>query len=213
MISRSNGRAHDHGAVVPEHRDNVVGIKPQPAEQVVKVGKADRAGDHAEEAAVFARDAAAEHDGVGAVMQHRAADEQARGPAGRGEPRNIPRCSAVFRQRVERRGIDGQFSRGIEHLDRAEMPGGRDAIEQDQLPQGLADVVDLRRHHVVGDRTQRKIVQLDVTADIGVDAGGQIFERLARQLLFAVAHVEHHVDADRREADYRDNGTGDQQFC
>ena len=121
--------------------------------------------------------------------------------------------AAVFRQRIERRGIGDQFARDIEHLDRAEMLGGRGMIEQDQLPQWLADLVDFRRHDVVGDRTQRKIEQFDVAADVGVDAGGEIFERLARQLFFAAAHVEHHVDADRREADHRDNGADDQQLC
>jgi hypothetical protein len=47
------------------------------AEQVVKIAEADGAGDHTEKAPVVARYPAAKHDGIGAVMQHRSADEQA----------------------------------------------------------------------------------------------------------------------------------------
>ncbi len=93
------------------------------------------------------------------------------------------------------------------------MPGRRGVVEQDQLTQRLADPADFRRHHVVGDRTQRKIEQFDVAADVGIDAGSKIFQRLARQLFFAAAHIEHHVDADRREADHRNHRADDQQLC
>ena len=72
-------------------------------------------------------------------MQRRAADEQARvGLVAMNL--EIFLVAAVFRQRIERRGVDDQFPVGIEYLDRAEMFGGRGMIEQDQLPQRLADV-------------------------------------------------------------------------
>ena len=45
--------------------------------------------------------------------------------------------AAIFRPRIERRGIDGQLPVRIEHLDRAEMLGGRGVVEQDQVPDSL----------------------------------------------------------------------------
>ena len=206
------GRSHDHGAVASEHRDDVIRVEAQPADQVVKIGKADRARDHAEEASVFARYAAAEHDGIGAVMQRRAADEQASIGLLPMNP-EIFLAATVFRQRIERRGVDDQFSIGIEHLDRAEMFGSSGAVEQDQVPHRPGDLVDLGRCHVGRYRAQRQVVKFDVAADIGIDSGCEIFQRLARQLFFAVAHVEHHAGADRRKAHHRDNRGNDQQLC
>ena len=101
---------------------------------------------------------------------------------------------------------------GVEYLDRAEMLGGGGVIEQDQVPDRLADLVDLRHHHVAGDRAQRQVIELDVAADVGIDAGGEIFQRLARQLFLAVAHVEHDAGADRGEADHGGDRGDDQQF-
>ena len=184
----------------------------QAAEQIVKIGKADRAGDDAEKASVFAGDAPAEHDGIGTTVQHRAADE---------EPHvglvamnlEVLLIAAIFGHRIQRRGVDGQPSLGIEYLDRAKMLGGRGVIEQDQLPDRLADLVDLRLHHVVGDGAQRQVVKLDVAADVGIDAGCEVLEGLARQLFLAAAHVEHDAGADRGKAENRDHGRQDQQLC
>ena len=121
--------------------------------------------------------------------------------------------AAVFRPRVERGGVDRQLPDGVEHLDRAEMLGGRGVVEQDQMQDRLADVLELRHHQVAGDRAQRQVVELDVAADVGVDAGGEVFQHLARQLFLAAAHVEHDVGADRGEADHGRHGGGDQQLC
>ena len=49
--------------------------------------------------------------------------------------------AAVFRPRVERGGIDRQPALRVEHLDRAEMLGGRGVVEQDQVPDLLADAL------------------------------------------------------------------------
>src|SRR3977135_3769707 len=70
-------RPHDHGGVVAQDGDCVLGSEIQPAKQVVKIAEADRSCDHAEKASVGAGDAPAEHDGISAAMQHRSADEQA----------------------------------------------------------------------------------------------------------------------------------------
>src|ERR1700676_1213314 len=80
------------------------------------------------------------------------------------------------------------------------------------MPDLLADVFDRRNHDVVGDRAQRQVVKLDIAADVGVDAGGQVIECLARQLFLATAHVEHDVGADRGKAYYRHHRRGDQEF-
>src|SRR5579872_1547344 len=69
-------RSHDHGAVAPEHGDDVLGTEMQATEQVVKIGKADRTRDHAEKASVLAGNPPAEYDRIGAMVQHRAADEE-----------------------------------------------------------------------------------------------------------------------------------------
>src|ERR1700693_4619 len=71
-------RPHNDGAVAAENRDGVLRSERQAAEQVVKIAEADRARDHAAKASVDVGDAPAEYDGIGAVMQHRTADEQAR---------------------------------------------------------------------------------------------------------------------------------------
>ena len=102
---------------------------------------------------------------------------------------------------------------GVEHLDRAKMPGGRGAVEQDQMPDLLADVADLRQRQTAGDRAQRQVVELDIAADVGIDAGREVFQHLARQLFLAAAHVEHDAGADGGKADHGRHGRGDQQFC
>ena len=92
------------------------------------------------------------------------------------------------------------------------MLGGGGMVEQDQVPQRLAEVLDLGHHHAAGDRAQRQVVDLDVAADVGVDAGGEVLERLAGQFFLATAHVEHDAGADRGEADHGDHGRDDQQL-
>src|SRR6185369_3311570 len=68
-------RSHDDGAVAAVDRDDVVRAETQPAEQVVEIAEPYRYGDHAEKLAVGVGDAAAQHDGIGAPMQHRMAEE------------------------------------------------------------------------------------------------------------------------------------------
>ena len=177
----------------------------------MKIAEPDRAGDDAEKAAVFTGDTPAQDDGIGAAMQHRAADEQAlvRIVA---VSQKILLVAAVFRPRVERGGVDRQLAARIEHLDRAKMLGGGGVVEQDQMQDRLADVLELGHQHVVGDRAQRQVVNLDIAADIGVDAGGKVFQHLPRQLLLAAAHVEHDGSANGGEADHRRHRRGDQQL-
>ena len=93
------------------------------------------------------------------------------------------------------------------------MLGGGGVVEQDQVPDFLADVLDLRHHQIAGDRAQRQVVNLDIASDVGVDAGREVFQHLARQFFLAAAHVEHHAGADRGEADHGGHGGSDQQFC
>src|ERR1700737_3486471 len=163
-------RPHDHGGVAAHNGDGVVRAESQPAEQVVKIAEADRARDHAEKATVSAGDAPAEYDGISAAMQHRTADEQAGVGLVAMNPKELL-VAAIFGYRIQRRGVDGQSPFGVEHLDRAEMFRSRGMIEQDQMPDQLADVLDLRHHHVADDGAQRQVVKLDVAADVGVDTG------------------------------------------
>src|SRR5258708_36684878 len=93
--------------------------------------------------------------------------------------------------RVKRRGVDGQSPVGVKHLDRAEILRGGGMIEQDQMPDRFADVLDLGDHHVARDRPQPQVVKLNFRADVGVDAGRQVLERLALQFFLAMSHVEH----------------------
>ncbi len=93
------------------------------------------------------------------------------------------------------------------------MLGGRGAVKQDQVPDLLADIADLRQRQAACDRAQRQVVELDIAADVRIDAGREVFQHLARQLFLAAAHVEHHAGADRGEADHGRHGGGDQQFC
>ncbi len=86
--------------------------------------------------------------------------------------------AAVLDQGIERRCIVHQLPRAVEDLDRAKVLCGGGVVEQDQLPDLLADLRDLRHHHGAGDRTQRQVEQFDVAADIGVDAGSEVFQRL-----------------------------------
>ena len=89
---------------------------------------------------------------------------------------------------------------------------GRGVIEQDQLAQFLADIADFRHLEIAGDRAQRQVVELDIAADVGLDARREILQGPARQFLLAAAHVEHHAGADRGEAEDRRNRRGDQQL-
>ncbi len=204
-------RPHDDGAIAAQHGDDVVGVEMETTEQFVEIAEADRARDHAKEAAVPSRDAPAQHDDIGATMQHRPADEQA-GIGLIAVHLEVLLVGAVFGHRIQRGGVDGQSPFGIEHLDRPEMLGVRGLVEQDQIPQRFAEFCDLRNHHVAGDRAQRQVVELDVAADVGVDAGGEILQGLAGQLLLATAHVEHDAGADRGEAEHRDDRRDDQQL-
>ena len=89
---------------------------------------------------------------------------------------------------------------------------GRGVIEQDQLAQFLADIADLRHLEIAGDRAQRQVVELDIAANVRIDAGSEIFQHLPRKLFFAAAHIQHDGDANGGKADHRGDGRGDQQF-
>ncbi len=204
-------RAHDDRAVTAQNGDGVGGAETEAAEQVVEIAEADRTGDHAQKASVRAGDAPAQHDSIGAAMQHRPADVEA-GVRLVAVNLEIILVAAVFRRRIQRRGVDGQSPFGVEHLDRAKMPGGRRMVEQDQLPDRLADLLDLRHHHAARDCTQRQVVKLDVAADVGVDRRSKVFEGLVGQRFLAAPHVEQHAGADRGEADHGDHGRDDQQL-
>ena len=193
---------HDDGAVAAKNRDGALRPETEAAEQVVKIAKADRASDHATKASFGIGDAPAEHDGIGAVMQHRTADVEAR-VGSVVVNLEILLVAAIFGGRIHRRGIDNQFSVGVEHLDRAEMLRGCCMVEQDQLPDRLADLADLRRHHVARDGAQRQVEKLDVAADVGIDTGCKVLEGLARQFFLAAAHVDHDAGADGGKADNR----------
>ncbi len=145
-------------------------------------------------------------------MQPGAADEQAhiRAIAVNGE---ILFFRTILRLRIERGRIERKLPLGVEYLDRAEMLGRRGPIEQDQMADGFGDLLDLGQQHTAGDRAQRQIVELDVAADVGIDAGCQIVQRLAGKLLLATAHVEHDIGADRNKADHREHGAEDQKLC
>ena len=144
-------------------------------------------------------------------MQHRAADEQA-------DVRLIAMdfeiflVAAVLGHRIERRGVDGQSPFGVEHLDRTELLGGCGMVEQDQMPERFADLLDLRHHHAGGDRAQRQVVKLEVAADVGVDRRSKVFESLVGQRFLAAPHVEQHAGAGRGEADHGDHRRDDQQL-
>ena len=116
------------------------------------------------------------------------------------------------RRRIETRRIVCQSALRVEYLDHAEMRGGGGMIEQDQVLDLLADALDLRHHQIAGDRAQREIVQLDIPADVGIDARSKIFQGLAREFFLAAAHVEHDADADRGEPDHGRDRRGDQQL-
>ena len=130
-------------------------------------------------------------------MQRRPADEQPRiGPfAMNTEPGLV---GAIFRSRVEGRGVDGDVAGCIEHLKRAEIFGGGGVIEQDHLPDFLADPGDLRNHHAVDHGAQRQIIELDGTTDIGIDARGQVLNGPARQF-FLVRRMSNMMPAQTAE--------------
>src|ERR1700720_1340354 len=116
---------HDDGAVAAKNRDGALRSETEAAEQVVKITEADRASDHATKVPVGVGDAPAEHDGVGAVMQHWPADEQAR-VGSVAVNLEILLVAAIFRSWIHRRGVDNQLAVGVEYLDRAKMlRGGR----------------------------------------------------------------------------------------
>ncbi len=79
--------------------------------------------------------------------------------------------SAILRRRIETGRIVCQSALRVEDLDHAEMPGSGGVIEQDQVLDLLADAPEIRHHQIAGDGAQRKVVQLDVPADVGIDAG------------------------------------------
>src|SRR5258708_14003583 len=134
----------------------------QAAEQVMEIAEANRARDHAEKAAIGAGDAPAEHDGIGAAMQHRRADVQASVGLVAMYPK-IFFVAAFGSYRVKRRGVDRQSPVRVQHLDRAEILRGGGMIEQDQMPDRFADVLDLRYHHVAPHPAPRPAATADIT--------------------------------------------------
>src|ERR1035437_6543943 len=96
--------SHDHGGVAAQNGDGIVRAEMQAAEQLVKIAEADRARDHAEKASVGAGDETAEHNGIGAAMQHRTADEQACVGLVAMNPKELL-VAAIVRCRVRRRGV------------------------------------------------------------------------------------------------------------
>ena len=144
-------------------------------------------------------------------MQHRAADVQAHVGAV-AMNLEVLFVVAIFLYGIEACRIDGQLALRVEHLDRAEMLGGGGMIEQDQVPDLLADVLERGHYQVAGDVAQRQVIEFDVAADVGIDAGGEIFERLAGEFLLAAAHVEHDAGANRGKADHGRDRRGDQKL-
>jgi hypothetical protein len=69
-------------------------------------------------------------------MLHRAADEKA-GVGVVAMNLKILFVGAAFGRGIQRGGVDRQLPVGVEHLDRAEMIGGRGMIEQDQMQDGF----------------------------------------------------------------------------
>ena len=120
--------------------------------------------------------------------------------------------AAILLHRIEACRIVCQLALRVEYLDHAEMLGGGGVIEQDQVLDLLADALDLRHHQVAGDGAQRQIVELDIAADIGIDAGCEIFQSLACQLFLAAAHLEHDAGANRGEPDHGRDRRRDQQL-
>ena len=102
-------------------------------------------------------------------MQHRAAHVQAYVGLVAMNP-EVFLVAAIFQYGIEARRIDGQLALRVEHLDHAEMFGGGGVIEQDQVPDLLADVLDRGHHQIAGDVTQRQVVEFDIAADVGIDA-------------------------------------------
>ena len=201
--------------IVRSRRSTVIvspGSRVQPAEQLVEIGEADRAHDHAKKATVAIADAPAEHDRIGAAAQHRAADVEADVGIGAMDL-EILLVAAILRRRIEACRIDRQLSLRVEHLDCAEMLGGGGMIEQDQVLDLLADAFDRRRHQVAGDVAQREVIEFDIAADVGIDACSEIFESLACQFFLAAAHVEHDADANCGKADHGRDRRYDQQLC
>ena len=95
-------------------------------------------------ASVVVGDAAAQHDGEGAAVKHRAADEKAEvGPIAMELEKLL--VAAIFPPRIERRGVDRQPSRGIEHLQRAEVFCRGGTVEQQQMQDRFAEVLDFRQ--------------------------------------------------------------------
>ena len=119
---------------------------------------------------------------------------------------------AVLGPRIERGRIDRQLPPRIEYLDRAEVLGGGGVIEQDQVQHRPADMLELGHQHVVGYRAQRQVVELDIAADIGFDAGGDIFQHLPCELFLAAAHVQQYGRANRGKADDGCDRRGDQEL-
>ena len=204
-------RPHDDRPVAAQHRDRIAGVEGEPAEQVMEISETDRAHHDAKKTAIGIVDAPAEHDRIGAAAQHRAAHVQACIGIGAMDL-EILLVAAILRRRIEACRIVRQLALRVEHLDRAEMLGGGGMIEQDQMLDLPADAPDLRHHQIAGDVAQRQIVKLDVPADIGIDAGCEIFQSLAGELFLAAAHVEHDAGANRGEADHGRDRRRDQQL-
>ena len=101
--------------------------------------------------------------------------------------------------------------RGIDHPDRPEVLGGHGAVEQDEVADAVADPPDVRLGHPLGDCLQRKIIELEVAGNIGVDRGNEIGAILLCQDPLGAVHVPEHAGQDRAEGGRNGQACGEQQ--
>ena len=203
---------HDHHAVTPENRDDVVRQEREPPQQIMEITQMQRAGDNALKRTILTGDPAAQHHRIRAMMNIRKADEEADIGLLLMDP-EILLGGTVLGFRIKRRGIVSKIAAGVEHLDRPEVFCRRGVVEQNKIENALADAFEVRFDDVIYDIAQRQIIELDVAADIGIDGCGEVLHGLESQRLLAAPHVQHDAAADSRKSRNGRERTPYQQSC
>lgn len=101
-------------------------------------------------------------------------------------------------------GVDPWFPGRVEHDERAQVAGGRRAVEQDEVADRRVGSHDLPPSQSVDRALDRQVQDLEIAGEIPPDRAEEVASVLARSLFDLAAEVHNHDRGDADQADRQD---------
>lgn len=191
----------EEGAIGIDERDGVVRTDRQRPEHLLEIGKTQATDDDACERSVRVRQPPAQRQYrlAGRLRDHRAADVQFRRVA-LPEKLEIVPVGAARRFGIRHARVEADVSGLVEHENAVELPGGRRAIEQQQLAQLGRHLPDLGAADIVDDGLEGQIEALDVEENVELERGDEARRRIACAVPGGAACIDEERGTDRGKA-------------